>query len=490
MEKWCILPDNLLKEISREDNVVLHNLARFCDCKKDELIKILTTRNKYNENPASYFAYGYRKRLQKTATKTRVIHEPEENLKKIQKIINMRLWQIPVSLASMAGKIWDNVEKNTEIHRYNQYLINLDIKNSYPSINTHRVYKNLQWVLSKWLKLWCPLLESEEDKDLFIRAITHLCVCENQLPQWAPTSTQIQNIVMAWFDTKIEKKLPEFPSSNIAYTRYADDITVSFKHFSTMEVLKEKMEFYLKNLQRKEPGLHPPSNEELASLIEQFAGDTFILTDNLDLQYLQDQIEKIKIILKNTRFLPYEDLYKYIGIIDAYKKNIKYSNRRITQISDELINVIGEEGRKINRLKTHTRTPQSNTEREINGLSFDKDGNRWICKKRRSQYMRLFKDLAKLSKKELGNKLSFYSFKLETHASDEVCKAKINNVIDGIYNYILRIYGHERFPKYLKEGYIEAKKKRPLIKNEKQETKNNIEKFKDEIEQKDDNPLF
>jgi hypothetical protein len=37
--------------------------------------------------------------------------------------------------------------------------------------------------MTKALKYWCPLLEKDEDKELFIRAITHLCVSENQLPQ-------------------------------------------------------------------------------------------------------------------------------------------------------------------------------------------------------------------------------------------------------------------------------------------------------------------
>ena len=63
--------------------------------------------------------------------------------------------------------------------------------------------------MTKSLKFWCPLLETDEEKDLFIRAVTHLCVAQNQLPQGASTSNQIQNIVMSLFDTKIEKKIPE-----------------------------------------------------------------------------------------------------------------------------------------------------------------------------------------------------------------------------------------------------------------------------------------
>jgi len=51
---------------------------------------------------------------------------------------------IPVSLSSTAGTAGDSPEKGAEQHRYNPYLITLDIKNSYPSIDTQRVYKNLE----------------------------------------------------------------------------------------------------------------------------------------------------------------------------------------------------------------------------------------------------------------------------------------------------------------------------------------------------------
>jgi hypothetical protein len=74
----------------------------------------------------------------------RVINKPCDKLKKIQQKIKERLSFVPVSLSCTAGKIGDNVEKNAELHRYNPYLITMDIKDAYPSIHTHRVYKNLQ----------------------------------------------------------------------------------------------------------------------------------------------------------------------------------------------------------------------------------------------------------------------------------------------------------------------------------------------------------
>lgn len=134
------MPDNLLQELSREGNVVLYSLSRFCECSKKDLIEVLMRRNTTFEGNT----YGYRKYEKQVGKKKRTIREPYHELKKIQQIIKERLSQIPVSLACTAGKSGDSVEKNTEMHRYNQYLITLDIKNAYPSITTHRVYKNLQ----------------------------------------------------------------------------------------------------------------------------------------------------------------------------------------------------------------------------------------------------------------------------------------------------------------------------------------------------------
>jgi hypothetical protein len=37
------------------------------------------------------------------------------------------------------------------------------------------------------------------------------------------------------------------------YSRYADDMAISFPHFSTMEVLKEKLGKYVQELEEKEP---------------------------------------------------------------------------------------------------------------------------------------------------------------------------------------------------------------------------------------------
>jgi hypothetical protein len=111
------------------------------------------------------------------------------------------------------------------------------------------------------------------------------------------------------------------------------------------------------------------------------------------------------------------------------------------------------------------RNPQSDREREINGLTFDHQGNRWINKKRREQYMRLFNDLIKLSKEELEqNRYYCYKFKMHMYCPDDyISKAVVNNVVDGVYHYIASVYWSEKnIPKYLQEAYHKVKEKRGM----------------------------
>ncbi len=486
MEKWCILPDNLIQDIAREDNIVLRSLARFCDCTEEQLIRVLKMRNKKTHLPyevltpsfGGLHSYGYEKYWKTSWKKKRLISIPNNDLKKIQEMIKERLSYIPVSLACTGGKPWDSAQKNAEMHRYNPYMIAIDIKNAYPSIDTHRVYKNLQWALAKPLKIWCPLLEKDEDKDLFVKAITHLCVSENQLPQWASTSTQIQNIVMAWFDPKIEKKLPELQGAKMVYSRYADDITVSFPHFSTKSVLEEKLWKYASDFfinPYPTPQEDPPTAEKLRTLVENFAKETFILSDDFEFKFLQEKIKEIEEYIEGREYdrwiISKEEKYAYIGIIHKYKQQIKYSGRRIADVADEIIEVIGNEWRKINFRKYNTRTPQSNTDREINGMTFDSRGNRGIDKRKKARYMRLLDDLTSMSIDELRNS-EFYKYKLKLNVIFEnedgglsIYATHAKNIINGVYNYIASIYGKDdfdnsRIPKDLSAALHAAKEKR------------------------------
>jgi len=328
MEKWCIFPEKEIEKITWEHNIVTTSLARFCGSTGEEILAILTIRNQPRSeySPLHYWYNTYSKKIW---SKIRVLREPEERLQKIQNQIRKQLLLIPVSFASTAWKPGDSAIKNAEIHKHNPYLISLDIKDAYPSINTRRVYENLKWSLNKPLSIRCPQITNQDDKQKCIRAITHLCMSENELPQWAPTSNQILNIVLTKLDIVLETELPNMVWPHVKYSRYADDITISFPHFSTKDVLQETFETYQKEYQ-----------EDRQWMIQSFEKNTFILTDKHDLHYLQEQIKKIEEQIHDDWWLDNETKYAYISTIHQYKQQIHYTDWNIQTVVTKIIELI------------------------------------------------------------------------------------------------------------------------------------------------------
>jgi len=456
MEPGCILPDHRIQELKKEGNIVLTSLARLCECSKEDLLRVLMDRNtpQIVDQPQEG-VFGYKKYKKQENNKVRTLREPKPQLKKIQETIRKYLLRIPVSLASTAGEGGDSADKNAELHRYNPYLITLDIKNAYPSIDTARVHKNLKTSLlgKGYVDTRAPLIENKEHQELFIAALTHLCVSENELPQGAPTSNQIQNIVMLSVDKAIEKRLPELHASDAIYSRYADDMAISFPCFRTMTVLEEQFRNYLKIF-------HHGTKDQCQQAIENFSQEKFILTDNYEHKYLTASIKKIRKLISDSPHFTEDEKYQHIGIIDTYKKRIERSGRRIEEIEKEILQIIWKGGRTVNKLKTKIRTPQSNTEREVNKICFDENGNRSLNKKKQGQYKRLFRELTEYTIEELiNNKHYDKKFQLQK-VLDTGNHSSIIATLRGVYNRIETVYGKDRVPKELKELYCSALLKR------------------------------
>ena len=486
LEKGCILPHPLVQEIVGEETVVLSSLVRFCACSKEDIIKVLELRNqKRGEGTVSSngkqeikrIHYGYRyyemkKKLNEKQRKynddwteirgkKRIICTPEITLGRIQATLKERFAHIPVSLSATGGKPWDSDVRDADLHRYHPYLLSMDIKDAYPSIDTHRVYKNLQWAMYKLLEIQLPLLKTPHEKDLFIRAITHLCVWQNQLPQWASTSTQLQNIVMASLDAKVEDTLPELVWSHMIYSRYADDLQVSFPHFKTKEVLEEKMLGYKKSL-ADILMISATKDEQLPMREEQFMRDNFVVTDSFELSYLDQQIEQLQKILKEKKYICTDEAYTtLVGKLHTYKQRIRRSDWRMTtHLRDKMLDIIHAQWRRANDAKTKIRTPQSGSARQIHGIVYSPDGTRSINAKDKSAYIRLFKDLIASSPVELEKNL-YYKNKFSVRA--EISADKIIRVIDGIRWRCKLIYGAHSVPKSLQEPYLWARTKRVAL---------------------------
>lgn len=142
---------------------------------------------------------------------SRILYVPNLDLKVVQKwILEKILERINVSNQSMAFVPNRNgLKSNAEYHKKNLFLLEMDIKNFFGTINERQVFK-----------LFCNI-----GYNVNVAAIlTNLCTYEGMLPQGAVTSPYIANLVCYHLDLRLNGICSR---KDIVYTRYADDLSFS-----------------------------------------------------------------------------------------------------------------------------------------------------------------------------------------------------------------------------------------------------------------------
>ncbi|MER9164257.1 reverse transcriptase domain-containing protein [Mesorhizobium sp. M0227] len=148
--------------------------------------------------------------IAKGKDKTRIISAPNERLKYLQRQIAPlldRLYRVrnPVH-GFVSGK---SVKTNALAHLRKRYVLNIDLKDFFPSITESRV---------------TGVLEALGIDSRVASIITRLCCSNSHLPQGAPTSPVLSNMICF----RLDKELLAFAKGvRCIYTRYADDITLS-----------------------------------------------------------------------------------------------------------------------------------------------------------------------------------------------------------------------------------------------------------------------
>lgn len=146
----------------------------------------------------------------------RVIREPRRRLKLLQERVLAYLYEragTPKPCAHAFTKnrsIVTNARKHLE--RKPHFVLNLDLEAFFPSINFYRV----RGVFQK-----APFHFSHQVASM----LAHMCVVGNELPQGAPTSPLLSNLVCRSMDRDLMALAKRHQAT---YTRYADDITFSF----------------------------------------------------------------------------------------------------------------------------------------------------------------------------------------------------------------------------------------------------------------------
>lgn len=116
-----------------------------------------------------------------------------------------------------------SVVDNAKAHMGQNYVLNMDLKDFFPSIRRARVWKRLQLppfnftqeVASLVAGLCSVRVRTADGKEMDV------------LPQGAPTSPILTNIICEKLDRNLSAVAARF---NLRYTRYADDITFSSMH--------------------------------------------------------------------------------------------------------------------------------------------------------------------------------------------------------------------------------------------------------------------
>ena len=156
-------------------------------------------------------AHYHEKRIPKSDGGTRILSVPDKPLKSVQRAIADKLLAYePVSVYAKAYKVGSSVRKNAACHVGKSKLLKLDIYKFFDSISYYSV-KEKAFPKDKY---------SEKIRIL----LAMLCYKGDSLPQGAPTSPIISNIIMREFDERVGDWCLD---RKIVYTRYCDDMTFS-----------------------------------------------------------------------------------------------------------------------------------------------------------------------------------------------------------------------------------------------------------------------
>lgn len=194
---------SILKRVRRERSVA--DLARWLDLPEQDLREWLTT------SPAWARGYDYtRFTIPKRKGGVRTIDAPNDKLKTLQRRIQRRLLDpLPIHLAATGFVQGRSIVDNARPHVGRGVVINLDLADFFPSITVERVvtaFRGLGWDAQA------------------AAVLSRICTYEGRLPQGAPTSPAISNLVCRKLDERLDGLVKRCGGQ---YTRYADDITIS-----------------------------------------------------------------------------------------------------------------------------------------------------------------------------------------------------------------------------------------------------------------------
>lgn len=200
--------------------------------------------------------------IPKTKSGNRTLSIPSMSMKIVQKWIKVKILDnIPVSNCAMAFRKGTNygIKMNAELHKYNTYILKLDLKDFFNNIKRENVFY---------------LFREIGYNNYISNILSNICTFNEVLPQGGVTSPSISNLICKRLDRRLENLASK---RDITYTRYADDLIFSCNDevllikiknvildilkSEGMEINKLKTKFVRPGSRKKITGLHIDKNK-------------------------------------------------------------------------------------------------------------------------------------------------------------------------------------------------------------------------------------
>ncbi|WP_432699747.1 retron St85 family RNA-directed DNA polymerase [Kluyvera cryocrescens] len=165
-----------------------------------------------------YKIYSVKK---KESHKFRTIYQPSRELKALQGwVLRNILDKLSSSPFSIGFEKHQSILNNATPHIGANFILNIDLEDFFPSLTAKKVF---------------GVYHSLGYNRAISSCLTKICCYQNLLPQGAPSSPKLANLICSKLDYRIQGYAG---SRGLIYTRYADDLTLSAQ--SMKKVLKAK----------------------------------------------------------------------------------------------------------------------------------------------------------------------------------------------------------------------------------------------------------
>lgn len=186
---------------------------------KESTLDNVLTKSKYHNFKVPKRSGGYRS-----------ISAPDDRLKWVQEKLNNYIIKKYEFLECQYGFVkGKSIVDNAKIHNKSKYILNIDLKNFFPTIHFGRVRGVF-------------MSEPFNLPNYVATTLAKIACYHNELPQGSPCSPTISNIVCYSLDKQLLNLSKKY---SFNYTRYADDITLSSDSPFSKEIVTRTQDNYI-----------------------------------------------------------------------------------------------------------------------------------------------------------------------------------------------------------------------------------------------------